>query len=381
MMEINVDFKTMERLKKLSDDNLTLCYQCGTCSATCPYAYLANKEISVRKLIRLAQLGYPVTDKSLWLCSMCSHCEFACPRGVEITKILRGLRVVSNERKEIPQKVNETLWQIFERGNPWGFTKVELKKAIVKMKVKKISNPAKVTISACCMSFIDPTIQKTTRNLLMILEKAGVSYHFQRDDKNYCCGDFIYQVGEDAYLEEYINQKASQLEEINTEVLIVTSPHCMFMYKNVYPKYGVKLPVEVLHYTQYISELIDNGNLQLKQNGLRVTYHDPCYLGRKGGVIEDPRKILEVVSKDNFIEMEHNKYNSICCGAGGGLMFLETEGQPPSILRIKEANDVEAEILATACPYCIRMFDDAAKISDKAPKIADISDIVVKSLQ
>ena len=381
MNEIVVDFDTMNRLKALSEDNLTLCYQCGTCSATCPYAYLANKEISVRKQIRLAQLGYPYTEESLWLCSMCGHCEFACPRGVEITKILRSLRVIANERKEVPHKVNETLWQIFERGNPWGFTRVDLKKAVVKIKPKKVSNPAKVAIHPCCMTFIDPRIQKTTKNVLTVLEKAGISYNFFSEEKNACCGDFIYQVGEDAYLEEYLNQKIAQLENINAEVLLVISPHCMYMFKNVYPKYGFKPPVEIVHHTQYLSELLDDGKIQIESNGVRVTYHDPCYLGRKGGIFEEPRKILEILSGDQFVEMEHNKNNSLCCGAGGGLMFLETEGEPPSTLRIKEANQVEAEILATACPYCIRMFDDAAKISAKAPQIMDVSDIIVKALK
>jgi len=379
--EIVVDFEMMNRLKSLSEDNLTLCYQCGTCSATCPYAYLSNKEISVRKQIRLAQLGNPAIDESLWLCSMCGHCEFTCPRGVEITKVLRGIRVIANERKAVPHKVNETLWQIFERGNPWGFTKVDVKKAVVKIKPKKVSNPAKVTIHPCCMSFIDPRIQKTTKNVLTILEKAGVSYNFHTEEKNACCGDFIYQVGEDAFLEEYLNQKIARLEAIDTEVLLVVSPHCMYMFKNVYPKYGFKPTAEILHHTQYISELIDEGRLEVEADGIRVTYHDPCYLGRKGGIFEEPRKVLEVISRDNFVEMEHTKNNSICCGAGGGLMFLETEGQPPSMLRLKEANDVEADALVTACPYCIRMFDDAAKIIKGAPEILDISDLVVKSLK
>ncbi len=380
MSEILVNFDLANRLMSLSKNNLSLCYQCGTCSAICPYAHLANKEISVRRQIRVAQLGNPVFDESLWLCSMCGHCEFTCPRGVEITKILRGLRVLANEKKNVPNKVSETLWQLYDRGNPWGFTKVDVKKALVKMKVKKAANPANVIIHPCCMVFADPRIQKTTKNILTILNKAGVNYGFFSEDKA-CCGDFIYQVGEDAFLEEYLNQKIASLENLDAEVMLVISPHCMYMFKNVYPKYGFKPSFEILHHTQYIEELLDNGKLEVEKIDSVITYHDPCYLGRKGGVFEEPRKIIEMVSKDGVVEMEHTKNNAICCGAGGGLMFLEAGEKPPSVIRIKEANDVGANVLATACPYCIRMFDDAAKISEKAPEIADVTDILIKALK
>lgn len=379
---IILDYEKIERLAKLTEGNSTLCYQCGTCSATCPYAFLGEKDISVRRLIRYAQFGQPVDDTSLWLCSMCAHCDFSCPRGVEITKVLRGLRVLAQEQKWVPNKVNETLWMLYENGNPWGYTKVDMKKALIKMKVKQKvkANPAEVAIHACCMAYIDPRIQKMTKNVLSILDKAEVSYNYYTGEKA-CCGDFIYQVGEDAFLEEFINQKIAELENINAGVLLVISPHTQYMFKHVYPKFGVNLPAEVVHYTEYLAELIDNGKIKVNKLNEQVTYHDPCYLGRKGdGIFEEPRKIIELVSNDNFVEMEHNKNNALCCGAGGGLMFLDIDERPPSTLRIDEANETGAKLLATACPYCIRMFDDAAKISKKAPEILDVSELLTKAL-
>jgi len=383
MMEIEINFDAINRMAKLTEGNSLLCYQCGTCSATCPYAYLGEKDISVRRLIRYAQLGQPVNDKSLWLCSMCAHCEFACPRGVEITKVLRGLRVLAQEQKLVPDKVNEILWMLYENGNPWGFTKTDLKKTLVKLKIKQkaSANPVKVAIHPCCMVYIDPMIQKMTKNVLTILEKADISYSYITGDKA-CCGDFIYQVGEDAFLEEYVNQKMAELEQINAEVILVISPHSQYMFKNVYPKFGVELPAPVVHYVEYLAELVDDSKLSFEKLNEPITYHDPCYLGRKGDKIyEEPRKILELVTNDNLVEMEHNKNNAICCGAGGGLMFLDIDEHPPSTIRIREANDVGAKVLATACPYCMRMFDDAAKIIKPAPEITDVSSVLLKALR
>ncbi|MCG6879141.1 MAG: (Fe-S)-binding protein, partial [Deltaproteobacteria bacterium] len=164
--------------------------------------------------------------------------------------------------------------------------------------------------------------------------------------------------------------------------IITTSPHCYYTYTQEYPEFGGEF--EVVHYTQLLAELIEKGKVKLSKTlDKKITYHDPCYLGRHSEIYDEPRALINAVTGNNLVEMERNRNKSLCCGAGGGRLWMET---PPewrfSDLRIHEAIDTGATILATACPYCVSMLEDSRKTVNKEDEIEikDISELIAEAL-
>ena len=160
--------------------------------------------------------------------------------------------------------------------------------------------------------------------------------------------------------------------------MITVSPHSSNVFKSVYPKYGELPPV--LHYTEFLSSLLDSGALKPHRagdgEGMEVTYHDPCYRGRYGGVYEEPRKILENVPGVKLDEMDENRSNALCCGGGGGGMYVESDGARPSHRRVAQAEETGASVMATACPFCVLNFEDGVKTVGSSLKIRDVAEIL-----
>ena len=169
---------------------------------------------------------------------------------------------------------------------------------------------------------------------------------------------------------------------MGAEDIITVSPHSNRIFRDIYPKYG-NLPA-VFHYTEFLAELLDRGLVNPGRwpddEGSVLTYHDPCYLGRYGGVYEEPRKVLESIPGVKLSEMDDNRTNALCCGGGGGGMYVEAEGARPSHRRVSQAGEVGATIMATACPFCVLNFEDGAKTVGSSVKIMDVAEIVAGAL-
>ncbi|MEM0366143.1 MAG: (Fe-S)-binding protein [Acidilobaceae archaeon] len=372
MARLRIDFDLRSKLLRASGGTINLCYQCGSCTASC----LISPGLPVRTIMRKAQIGV-LDDGSSWKCLSCRYCEVTCPRGVRISDVIRGYRIMLYENKSVPERLVECLWKIYDYGNPLGAPRRE---RLVWAKGLEVFSSGEAAIYSCCMNAYDKRLQYAAKSLVEVLLKAGIKVSVLEGEN--CCGDIVYNTGEEYYLEELAQSNVSVLEKLKPTVILTLSPHCYNMLKNIYPRYGAKPPAPVLHYTQYIAELITSGRIKPGNLNAKVTYHDPCYLGRWSNIYEEPRTIIQHINGVKFVEMEHNRENSLCCGGGGGAFWMENiESRKVTRERLTEAKNTEAELMSTACPYCIRMFEDELKIVRYSIRVVDVVEILRESLR
>lgn len=383
MTSLLFDATLAKKVEEIGGATASTCYQCGTCTASCPLG------VQVRKLLRDIQLGATsdaVGDSNVWSCATCKLCELECPRGVNITDLLHSLRVLAFEARKAPQKLEQALWGIYEQGNPHGGNKNERGKWAEGLNVPIVDNvkkSSKYLLYAGCSASYDSRLQNIARSVVELLQKAKAQVSILGENEG-CCGDVVYQIGEEGFLEELVEKNIKTFSDSEVETLITLSPHCLNMFKNIYPHYG-NMP-NVVHYTEILSQFIDHGDLEIKSlasdstEKITTTYHDPCYLGRYYGIYEEPRKILESIPGIALTEMRDNRENALCCGGGGGQMWNENMTARPSHDRVTQAFE-SASVLATSCPYCIQNFEDAAKTKGLDLKITDVSELLNQSLK
>jgi heterodisulfide reductase subunit D len=209
-----------------------------------------------------------------------------------------------------------------------------------------------------CAASYDQRLQNIARAFSDIMKKANVDFAIL-GNKEKCTGDLARRMGDESLFEELAQSNIKTLNEHGVKSIVTTCPHCFNMFKNEYPALGGDF--EVMHYTTFIYNLIKEGRLQVppKQEREIITYHDPCYLGRQNGIFDAPRELLEILGYQ-IQEMERNKEQSFCCGAGGGMMFETTKrGEKINVLRGEEAIQTGASITMTACPFCLVMMEEA----------------------
>lgn len=365
------DIEFRRTIAKSDSGSLAACYQCGTCTAICPM------NVPVRSIMRGAQVGIKdlAVSEALWWCATCRQCEVACPRGVDITGVIHSLREVSYKDRKVPAKLEGALWRVYEEGTAWDGKKNERGKWAEGLNVK-VGKPAKHLLYLDDAASFDPRLQRIARSLVKIFDVAGVDFAIL-GEKEKSSGDEVYQMGEDGFLEELAQSNIEAFKGTGAEDIITVSPHSNGVFRDVYPKYGTLPPV--FHYTEFLSTLVDHDLVKpVNANGgegLTMTYHDPCYLGRYGGVYEEPRKLLESIPGVKLSEMDDNKSNALCCGGGGGGMFVEFEGVRPSHKRVAQAEESGASVMATACPFCVLNFEDGVKTAGSNIKIRDVAEI------
>ncbi|MCP4896393.1 MAG: (Fe-S)-binding protein, partial [bacterium] len=215
-----------------------------------------------------------------------------------------------------------------------------------------------------------------------ILNKAGVSFGIL-GSKESCCGESIRKTGGEQEFRDLAKGNIKTFIDHGVKKVIVSSPHCYHTFVNEYPEFMVNF--EVVHISQFLAELIDEGRLELNgEYAKRVTYHDPCYLGRHNGVYDEPRHALQKVPGLELVEMTASRQDSLCCGGGGGRIWMETPKEERfSDLRVKQAAETGAEVLVTSCPYCITNFEESrlAMESDEVLQIKDITEIIDEAIQ
>ncbi|RPJ18989.1 MAG: (Fe-S)-binding protein, partial [Desulfobacteraceae bacterium] len=201
-------------------------------------------------------------------------------------------------------------------------------------------------------------------------------------EKESCCGESVRKAGHEALFESLAKSNIAAFREKGVKEIIVSSPHCYTTFKEEYPR--LNGAVKVLHLTQYLAALLDKGKLSYKKRlSKKIVYHDPCYLGRHNGIYEEPRKVLGSIPGVTLMDEVECRENSLCCGGGGGRIWMETlKGQRFSDILVEQAVAMGADILATACPYCLLNFKDSVVTSDKVGEleVKDISEVVLAAM-
>lgn len=361
---------------------LKQCYQCGLCTGTCPWNLV--KSFPTRKLIHQAQLGLvDFESEDAWTCATCRACVAKCPRGVAIIDIMTALRHIVAEMGagHLPDSLRVTLKNIAGTGNPLGEPAEKRTDWINDGEAPTFSQDAEVLYFSCCVPAYDPNVRRVARATARVFRKAGVRFAITGDREN-CCGESVRKSGNETLFRKLAHNNIAAFAESGLRKIVVTSPHCLYTFKNEYPKLGGSF--EVVHYTEFMAQLLKDGRLKpTRAVDARVTYHDPCYLGRHSGVYDAPRQVLQSIPGIELVEMPDYGPDSICCGGGGGRIWMETrKGERLSDLRLEQAAGTGASILAAACPYCILNFEDSILTTDRLGRmdVKDISELLAESL-
>ncbi len=359
------------------------CMQCGKCTAGCPVS--SKSTLNIRRLIREITLGTkPVTvqREDLWDCTTCSTCTLRCPRGLAPHELIIALRGALIEQGEIPVTARDALEAVFKHGNPWGRIRTKRDEWSASLGVKDLSkgDKAELLYFVCCAGCYDPRVQEVAKSLVKVLQAAGLDFGTLGQEET-CCGSEVRRMGESGLFEMLVEDNLKLYQDRGVTSMVTTSPHCYDTFKNNY----TNRPFEVLHYTQLLSRLIDEGKLKLTKSIDKViTYHDPCYLGKQNKVFDEPRHIIQSIPGVKFIDFDRSREKSLCCEGGGGRMWLEgtNAGERLSQSRIKTAAEMGVDVIATACPFCLITFEDAVKTAGFEGKIEikDINELVAASL-
>lgn len=378
---ITLDDLLWEHLIQLTNGAASLCYQCGVCTASCPWGVVRQQQLSVRTLMRQAQLGLGNGGQDLWLCTSCAQCEAYCPRGVNISDVFRGLRTIAWEINAAETGLPSMLWSLFWNDNPWSQPPSQRAAWVGELEIPVFnSQEHEILLYVGCTSSYDRRATEIARALVKVLNAAEVSFGYLRKHEP-CCGEAALSVGHKPYFEEIARETARVFDEFGVRELVSISPHCYDVFKNHYP--SDQRGFRPRHYTQYLADLVDQGRLAFHTPlETKFTFQDPCYLGRHNHEYQAPRRLLEAIPGVELIEMQAHGIDGLCCGGGGGRMWLETApGERFSDLRIQQALDTQAQTLATACPFCLVCLEDSAKqIKDKTIQVLDIVEIAARAL-
>ena len=379
-MENVADYKEIiDVIKESGGEAFKRCFQCGLCDVVCPWNRVRN--FSMRKLVREATFGLTdIESEEMWLCTTCGRCPQQCPRDVKQIESGVALRRVATEYGVFPASVKPirtAIGSLIGEGNPLGEERKKRADWAESLSVKTFTDEMEVLYFPGCYPSYDPRLKKVAVATAHILNRAGVDFGILGSKEN-CCGESIRKTGDEELFKRLARENIKTFIDNGVKKILVSSPHCYHTFKNEYPEFMVNF--EVVHFSQYLFELINEGRLELnKEYGKKVTYHDPCYLGRHNSIYEEPREVLKKIPGLELIEMPDSRVDSLCCGGGGGRVWMETQkGERFGDLRIEQAIGVGAELLVTCCPYCITMFEDSRITMgvDEKIEIKDITEIL-----
>jgi Fe-S oxidoreductase len=320
----------------------------------------------------------------IWDCTTCYTCASRCPKGLEPLEVLIGLRSLMIEEGRVQPTVRDALESIFKDGNPWGSPRAKRMDWAEGLDVKILEQESEETtdvlLFVCCTDAYDPRVMKVAQSLVKVFQAAGVDFGLIGDEES-CCGSEVRRLGEEGLFEMCDEENVELFNSYNVNRIVTISPHCYNTLKKEY--HGLKHPV--LHYTEFLAQLLEDGKLQLeKEIGKVVAYHDPCFLGKQNGVYDEPRYILTRIPGIDFREFDRRRERSLCCEGGGGKMWVESESKEERLaeIRVMDAKELGAEIIAVACPFCLLTLEDATKVKglEEEVRVADILELLAEAL-
>jgi Fe-S oxidoreductase len=362
--------------------------QCGTCTTVCPVNTVSS--YSPRQILRAISTDSATVedvDLNVWNCLTCNTCVANCPRGIEIVDVTRAIRERKIQSGQIPNYLRQPLASLKDRNNPWNGDPAERSVWAGDAVLPSFTQEIEYCLFTCCTTAYDDTDdtsaqgnKKAGQALNRLLTTAGVSVGTLGAGEN-CCGDPAHQTGDTKSFAQLAEQNTALFTQAGVEKLVTTSPHCLTAFTRHYS--GLNIQAE--HYTELLWRLIQDGSIRpVKELRRTVTFHDPCYLGRYNGIYDAPRQILARIPGVKLVEMRHNREQSLCCGGGGGGIFKDQPSDETfGTVRIQEAINTGADVLAVACPYCLRMLNEAVRQMGFEKKIAvyDVAELVMRSLE
>lgn len=406
-----IDFETAETYgianleefsrKQLFD--LDACTRCGRCQDNCP-AHLSEKPLSPKKLLQdlkahmeekggwhpqktngKSLIGDVIEHEVLWACTMCLNCTEHCPVfDTTVDKTIELRRYLVLTEPNFPSEAQGVFRNMENNSNPWGVgahTRGDWAKDLG-IKTCADGEPFDILFYPGCAGAFDDRYKKVTIALAKILQNAGINFAILGAEEG-CCGDSARRLGNEYLFETLAQTNIEVMNNYNVKKILTICPHGYNMLKNEYPHYGGNY--EVSHHSEFLLDLIENGQIRLDgSKEMKVCYHDSCFLGRYNEIYDEPRSVLQSIGGVSLIEMDRNRKRSFCCGAGGGRMWLEEDiGQRINEMRTDQALDKGPDAIATACPFCMTMIDDAIKAREKEESIKnlDIAELILQAME
>lgn len=360
------------------------CMECGRCTEVCP-AHGVGKALNPKQIVsglkQATASNQPLaevwTDSEIWACTTCNACVEACPVLIRHVDFIVDARRNLVAEGKLSGSAATMLRQVGSTSNAWGVA-ADTREDWMRDRDIPLARNVKefdVLLWVGCAGATDPGAVKTTQATAELLKRAGVSFACLGREE-LCTGDSARRVGDEFLFQEMVQQNLAVLGQYSFKRIVAPCPHCLNTLLNEYPDFGGKF--EVVHHTQFIQELIATGKLRPADNE-KITYHDPCYLGRVNNEQEAPRNLLR--RRDLLAEPEHHGKKTLCCGAGGGRMWME-EGidERPGVKRAEELLASGAETVAVACPFCRIMLDASVKqVTEKDVRIIDLAELVAEA--
>lgn len=329
-------------------------------------------------------IGDVITEQELWACTSCRNCEDQCPvMNEHVDKIIDMRRYLVMTEGKVHAEATRTFQNIERQGNPWGISRKERAnwkdQAEVPVPTVKEEKEFEYLFFVGSMGSYDNRSQKIVRTLVKLLNHAGVKFAILGNkEKN--SGDTVRRMGNEFLFQQLAMENIELFQKHDVQKVITIDPHAYNSFKNEYPDLG--LTAQIYHHTEVLAELIREGRikptLEVKE---RITYHDSCYLGRYNEVYEAPRYILRSIPGVELVEMNRNRENGMCCGAGGGMMWMEeTEGVRVNVARTEQALEVQPSMIGSACPYCLTMLSDGTKAKEVEDQVKTLDVVEILAL-
>jgi Fe-S oxidoreductase len=380
------------------------CTECGRCSSVCP-ATASNKPLAPRQmLLDLRDYLYEkpesildenydekivgdncISDEVLWSCTTCRACEDACPVHIEfVDKIVDMRRHLVQEEARFPAELTRTFKGLETQGNPWGIGADKKADWAEGLGIPHLADKpdAEYLFYVGCAGSFDDRAKKITQAVARILDAAGVSYAILGRDEP-CNGDTARRLGNEYLYQTMAQAAVDVLAGFNVKKVITNCPHCFNTIRNEFPQFGGDF--EVLHASELVAGLIKDGSVRISREAAQtIVYHDSCYLGRYNEIYDAPREILAAIPGVILAEAERNRSVGMCCGAGGGRMWIEEDPtQRVNTLRVEQLLETKPDVIASACPYCMTMLDDGIKGKglEETVQARDVLEIVADAIE
>jgi Fe-S oxidoreductase len=366
------------------------CTECGRCQDACP-AFATGKELSPKLLIMAMRDQVRVqSDKALvpnavsanvvWDCVTCGACVRECPVGIEHIDHIVDLRrnLVMLESK-FPEEAGAMLRDTDRAGNPWGKPPSDRTGWADGLDVRVLQageEPPEVLFWVGCAPAFDERARQGARSTAKLLKAAGVDFAIL-GPRETCTGDPARRMGDEFTYQKQAQANVDTLNSAKVTRIVTTCPHCFNTIGNEYPDFGGRY--EVVHHTEFLAQLVDEGRLKPEPGGRTITYHDSCYLARHNDVLAAPRALAAASGKT--VEMQRSGRRTFCCGAGGARMWMEERGRPINEERVREAASTGADTLAVACPFCTVMLDDGVRNTGSKMQVIDLASLLHEAVE
>lgn len=381
--------------QRLSFDS---CTSCGRCTNECPAAAAGTPLSPMHLILKLrdvmlshqhtdggsAQLvGGAVDQEELWACTTCRACVNECPVLIDHIDAIVDMRRHLVAEGKLDRVKRDLLTNLNNAGNPYGLPQADRMKWAEGLGVKTVKDLPnfEVLYWVGCSGSYDPRNQKVSKAMVKILNAAHVRFAVLGNEEKCNC-EVARRVGEEGRFQQSSIELVELFKKYNVNLILTQCPHCFNTLKNEYPGFGANF--QVIHHSQFIAQLIENAKLKLRrETGKVITFHDPCYLGRYNGIYDSPRDVVKSLGPITLKEMPRSKDHSFCCGGGGANFWYKVaQKKKANQIRFEEAQQLKADILATACPFCTSMFEDAAvALGAKESGVRDIAELVAELIE